>query len=296
MKGWTVAWTQNKVSFSLLKRVSEKGSYRFIDPWFVCCDGHGLFTRCNILLCVYARLCLRKKKALVSYCCPPYLIVCLYVISVKGFSDMGKRVRLQAWRKREVVWYQREESSAFFEFQGFTGFVAAVGVLSLSWERFCHIFSLLSVSHKDVCHCSSPFYLAKELWYTLISTLLEFFTSLIIHSPSCSPAWFLRCKKPSIAIFSLQTVHAHCDSKFFFFNHIFFIIFLTMEPFQEPSFPSQMMMTTSGSSLPLSILPHTQHLLFHPNPRKIGKMISQHYWWIWLRRNFFVNNMNSLTQ
>jgi hypothetical protein len=38
-----------------------------------------------------------------------------------------------------------------------------------------------------------------------------------------------------------------------------------------------MMMTTSGSSLPLSILPHTQHPLFHPNPRKLGKMISQHY-------------------
>jgi hypothetical protein len=73
------------------------------------------------------------------------------VISAKGFSGMGKRVRLQAWRKREVVWYQREESSAFFEFQGFTGFVAAVGVLSLSWESFCHIWSLLWVSHKDVC-------------------------------------------------------------------------------------------------------------------------------------------------
>ncbi len=84
----------------------------------------------------------KKQKALVGCCCPPYLIVCLYVISVKGFSDMGKRVRLQAWRKREVVWYQREESSAFFEFQGFTGFVAAVGVLSLSWESFCHILSL----------------------------------------------------------------------------------------------------------------------------------------------------------
>jgi hypothetical protein len=50
-----------------------------------------------------------------------------------------------------------------------------------------------------------------------------------------------------------------------------------MEPFQEPSFLSEMMMTTSGSSLPLSILPHTQHLLFHPNPRMIGKMISQNY-------------------
>jgi hypothetical protein len=57
-----------------------------------------------------------------------------------------------------------------------------------------------------------------------------------------------------------------------------------------------MMMMTSGSSLPLSILPHTQHLLFHPNPRKIGKMISQHYCWICLRRNIFVNNMNSFTQ
>jgi len=38
----------------------------------------------------------KKNKTLVSCCCPPYLIVCLYVVSVKGFSDMGKRVRLQA--------------------------------------------------------------------------------------------------------------------------------------------------------------------------------------------------------
>ncbi len=76
-----------------------------------------------------------------------------------------------------------------------------------SWETAEREPDLPVISHKpwqaenpnfllcqiDVCHCSSPCYLAKELWYTPFSTLLEFFTSLIIHSPSCSPAWFLRC-------------------------------------------------------------------------------------------------------
>ncbi len=157
-----------------------------------------------------------------------------------------------------------------------------------SWETAEREPDLPLISHKpwqaenpnfllcqiDVCHCSSPCYLAKELWYTPFSTLLEFFTSLIIHSPLCSPAWFLRCTILHSHFLTANCTHIVCFSKFFFLNHIFFIIFLTMEPFQEPSFLSQMMMTTSGSSLPLSILPHTQHRLFH---RKIGKMISQHY-------------------
>jgi hypothetical protein len=59
------------------------------------------------------------------------------------------------------------------------------------------------------------------LWYTPFSTLLEFFTSLIIHSPLCSPAWFLRCTS-SIAIFSLQTVNTHCVSQNSFFSITFF--------------------------------------------------------------------------
>jgi hypothetical protein len=80
----------------------------------------------------------------------------------------------------------------------------------------------------------------------------------------------LRCTILHSHFLTANCTHIVCFSKFFFLNHIFFIIFLTMEPFQEPSFLSQMMMTTSGSSLPLSILPHTQHRLFH---RKIGKMI-----------------------
>ncbi len=73
----------------------------------------------------------------------------------------------------------------------------------------------------DVCHCSCPFYLAKKLWYTPFGTLLEFFTCLIIHSPLCSPAWFMRCTS-SIAIFSQQTVHIHCVSQNSFFSITFF--------------------------------------------------------------------------
>ncbi len=162
MKGWRVAWIQNKVSFGLSYfrhgSISIYWSMFCVLWWswpFIDTLKYFIHKVQYIVMPLRKILFAKKKKTLVSCCCPPSLIVCLYVISAKGFSDMGKRVRLQAWRKREVVWYQREEGSAFFEFQGFTGFVAAVGVLSLSWESFCHILSLLSVSHKDVCHQNS---------------------------------------------------------------------------------------------------------------------------------------------
>ncbi len=71
--------------------------------------------------------------------------------------------------------------------------------------------------------------------------------------------------------------YRHCISQFS-------AVPLTMEPSQEPSFLSLMMMGSS-SSLPLFTLPHTA-LPAPPKSTRDWKMILQHCWWICLRRSF----------
>ncbi len=114
-------------------------------------------------------------------------------------------------------------------------------------------------------NCGAPF-----------STLADSLTSFIVHlrahscSPACIPYHFLT---------------AHIIGTVFLKKILwitFSSVFLTMEPSQEPSFLSQMMMV-SNSSLPLFVVPHTEP----PAPPKIGKMILRHCWWICLRRSFW---------
>ncbi len=74
----------------------------------------------------------------------------------------------------------------------------------------------------------------------------------------------------------------------------FFSVFLTMEPSQEPSFLTQMMMGSS-SSLPLSIVPHTAPPA-PPKSKRDWKDGSTSLLMDLFEEKFLANSMNSLTQ
>jgi hypothetical protein len=86
----------------------------------------------------------------------------------------------------------------------------------------------------------------------------------------------------------------HYVSQIFSLNHIFLSVFLTMEPSQEPSFLTQMMMGSS-SSLPLSIVPHTTPPA-PPKSKRDWKDDSITLLMDLFEEKFLANSMNSLTQ
>jgi hypothetical protein len=99
----------------------------------------------------------------------------------------------------------------------------------------------------------------------------------------------------SIAIVSLQTVHTHCVSQNSFFSITFFSS--SFSPWNH--FKSQVSSPRWWWRLQALHFPYPFYLTRSTacsTERLERWLISQHYWWICLKRNFCVNNMNSLTQ
>jgi hypothetical protein len=96
------------------------------------------------------------------------------------------------------------------------------------------------------CHCSFPSDLPTNCGAPF-GTLPESLTSFTVHLPAHPCAFHIHF----LSAHNTGTVFLN-----FFLSITSSSVFLTMEPFQEPSFLSQMMMGSS-SSLPLFIVPHT---------------------------------------
>ncbi len=113
-------------------------------------------------------------------------------------------------------------------------------------------------------NCSAPFSILPE-------SLTTFTVHLRVH-PSAFHSHFFSAHNTGTVFLK------------FFLWITFSSAFLTMEPSQEPSFLSQMMMGSS-SSLPLFIVPHSISNSTQIQER-LGRRFYSISWWICLRRSF----------